>query len=203
MSSWWSKVKALLLKSELSTPTQPAVHEIIKRSQTFLIDYDVWKNGPKHKKMLSWIGDQYEDYRDPKRSHSSDIDFLHTNSTKGMAIHLADLKYNTEEARFLFDSFKEKIRQQDYRSQVSDTRTYSKNTWVETVERHYLKPRPQYDDAGKINQAFGNITLLLTFRNDEVYNLKVSATAYQDRLFNAEKQFSGLMNVITRKNSDV
>ena len=197
MSSWWSKVKAILTKSELSTPTQPAIHEIIQRSDAFLEEYEVWKGGPKHKKMLNWISEQYADYQNNGSDKSDAIDFLHTASTKGVALHLADLDTNVEEARFLLDYFKEEIREHRYRTQVSDTRTYSKSTWVETVERHYLKPKPQYDDAGKIDQGFGNITLLLTLRDDKVYNLKMSATAYQDRLFNAEKQFSELMRVIT------
>jgi len=197
MPSWWSKVKSIFNQSELSSPTQPAIHEIIKRSEEFLEEYDTWKGGPKHKKLLNWISEQYAIYQNKDGKLSDSIDFLHTASTKGVAIHLADSNHDTEEARYLLDYFKEKIRVHQYRSQVSDTRTYTKNTWVETVERHYLKPKPQYDELGKINQAFGNITLLLTFRDDKVYNLKMSATAYQDRLFNSEKQFSELMRVIT------
>ena len=197
MPSWWSKIKAILTKSELSTPTQPAIHEIIQRSDDFLAEYEIWKGGPKHKKMLNWISEEYASYQNKASDQSDSIDFLHTASTKGLAIHLADLDVDVEEAQFLMDFFKEKIREQLYRTQVSDTRTYNKNTWVETVERHYLKPKPQYDEAGKIDQAFGNITLLLTLRDDEVYNFKMSATAYQDRLFNTEKQFSELMRVVT------
>ncbi len=197
MPSWWSKIKTILTKSELSSPTQPAIHEIITRSDDFLAEYDIWRGGPKHKKMLNWISEQYASYQNNADDQSDSIDFLHTASTKGLAIHLADLDIEVEEAQFLMDFFKEKIRTHQYRTQVSDTRTYSKNTWVETVERHYLKPKPQYDEAGKIDQAFGNITLLLTLRDDKVYNLKMSATAYQDRLFNAEKQFSELMRAVT------
>jgi len=197
MPSWWSKIKSIFNQSELSSPTQPAIHEIIKRSEEFLEEYDTWKGGPKHKKLLNWISEQYAIYQNKDGKLSDSIDFLHTASTKGVAIHLADSNHDTEEARYLLDYFKEKIRVHQYRSQVSDTRTYTKNTWVETVERHYLKPKPQYDELGKIDQAFGNITLLLTFRDDKVYNLKMSATAYRDRLFNAEKQFSELMRVIT------
>ncbi len=197
MPSWWSKIKSIFNQSELSSPTQPAIHEIIKRSEEFLEEYDTWKGGPKHKKLLNWISEQYAIYQNKDGKLSESIDFLHTASTKGVAIHLADSNHDTEEARYLLDYFKEKIREHQYRSQVCDTRTYTKNTWIETVERHYLKPKPQYDELGKLDQAFGNITLLLTFRDDKVYNLKMSATAYQDRLFNAEKQFSELMRVIT------
>ena len=198
MPSWWSKIKALLTQSELSTPTRPAIHEVIKRSEEFLQEYEIWKGGPQHKKMLNWISEQYAIYQKKGREQSEHIDFLYTASAKGMAIHLADIEYGIDEARFLMDFFKERIREvHQYRTQVSDTRTYSMKTWVETVERHYLKPRPQYNEAGRIAQGFGNITLLLTLRDDKLYNFKLSATAYQDRLFSVEEQFSDLMRVIT------
>ena len=197
MAGWWDKIKSLLSSSEKSSSTQPAVHEIISRSEAFKADYEIWKNGPVHKKLLYWISDQYHVYQQENAALEKGIDFLSTDSTKGVALHFDDIEYNKEDARFLFDYFKEKIRTHNYRTQVSDTRTYSKNTWIETVERHYLKPRPVYDEQGKIDQGFGNITVLLTFRNDKVYNLKLSATAYQDRLFNAEKKFSALMKFIT------
>jgi len=196
MAGWWDKIKTLLSSSEQSSPTQPAVHEIISRTDSFKEAYEVWKNGPIHKRLLNWIAEEYNTYRLDKNPIHKGIDFLSTNSTKGVAIHFDDVDYTREDAFFLFDYFKEKICTRNYRTQVSDTRTYSKNTWVETVERHYLKPRPVYDEHGKIDQSFGNITILLTLRDDKVYNLKLSATAYQDRLFNAEEGFEGLMRFV-------
>ncbi len=198
MSSWWSKIKSIFNQSELSTPTQPAIHEVIKRSEHFLEEYDTWRGGPKHKKMLNWISEQYAIYQKKGREQSEYIDFLYTASTKGLAIHLANMEYGEDQSRFLMDYFREKLKVvHSYRTQVSDTRTYSRKGWVETVERHYLKPRPQYNEEGRIAQGFGNVTILLTLRDDKVYNLKLSATAYQDRLFTAEEQFSDLMREIT------
>ena len=196
MARWWDKIKNLLSSSEQSSPTQPAVHEIISRTDSFLESYKIWKNGPTHKRLLNWIAEEYNTYQLEKDPVHKGIDFLRTDSTNGVAIHFDDVDYTKEDAFFLFDYFKEKIRTHNYRTQVSDTRTYSKNTWVETVERHYLKPRPVYDEHGKIDQGFGNITILLTLRDDKVYNLKLSATAYQDRLFNAEEGFDGLMKFL-------
>ncbi len=197
MTGWWDKIKSLLSNAEKSSSSQPAIHEIISRSTDFIEAYDQWKNGPIHKKMLYWISDQYHIYQEGKENLEKGIDFLSTDSTNGVALHFDDLDYTQDDAFYLFDFFKEKIRANNYRTQVSDTRTYSKNTWMETVERHYLKPRPQYDEHGKIDQGFGNITILLTLRDSKVYNLKLSATAYQDRLFNSEKQFSQLMKIIS------
>jgi len=197
MAGWWAKIKSLLSSSEKSSPTQPAVHEIISRSDAYLAAYEQWNKGPTHNSLLNWISEQYNIYQLKNDHLDKGIDFLSTDSTSGVALHFDDIPYSKEDAYFLFDYFKEKIKTENYRTQVSDTRTYSKNTWVETVERHYLKPRPEYDEQGKIDQGFGNITILLTLRDNKVYNLKLSATAYQDRLFNPEKQFSELMRIIS------
>jgi len=197
MSDWWAKIKTIFSKTELSSPTQPAIHEVIKRSDDHIQKYEQWKESVVHSQLLNWISEQYASYRQDRSTTNTSIDFLNTPSTKGVAIHFGDMNYSTDDARFLFDYFREAIKKHNYRTQVSDTRTYSKSTWVETVERHYLKPRPQYDDLGKIDQAFGNITILLTLRDEKVYSLKLSATAYVDRLFNDAKGFEGLMRVIS------
>jgi len=197
MSDWWSKITSLFTKTAQSTPTQPAIHEIIQRSEEHIVAYEKWKGSVVHQQLLNWLSEQYSNYSLDNKATSTSIDFLKTPSTKGVAIHFTDMNYSTDDAKFLFDYFREEIKKNNYRTQVSDTRTYSNKSWVETVERHYLKPRPQYDDKGKIDQAFGNITILLTMRDEKVYRLKLSATAYVDRLFNDAKGFEGLMRVIS------
>ena len=84
-----------------------------------------------------------------------------------------------------------------YRSYVSDTKTYPKNNFVETIQRHYLKPSLKLKSQDqKANQGFGNINIELLLRNDKVVNLKFSATSYRDHQFEEADDFNELMKLI-------
>ncbi|MBP9874679.1 MAG: hypothetical protein KBC60_11580, partial [Haliscomenobacter sp.] len=65
--------------------------------------------------------------------------------------------------------------------------------WAETVQRHYLKPRPQVPDGEKLRQRFGNVTIEVVSRDDKAHQLRFRATAYSDHLFQDAERFEGLM----------
>ena len=65
---------------------------------------------------------------------------------------------------------------------------------METVQRHYLKPKPNFQREGKINQQFGNITIEFDLRDDKPHYLKFQATSYTDHLFEDAKEFKELMS---------
>ena len=90
----------------------------------------------------------------------------------------------------------ERVRALNYRTQISDTRTYHRADWVETIQRHYLKPRPNFQEGKKMDQAYGNVMIELELRNDQVQNLRFRATSYQDRLFNDALEFKELMQEV-------
>ncbi|MDV7396729.1 hypothetical protein RZS08_35355, partial [Arthrospira platensis SPKY1] len=102
-------------------------------------DLQRWKETIVCKRLLNWLGDQYLLYRALPDDIDEAIDFLDTPSSKGFVIHLHKTGYSRRDATHLLDLFKEKVLTLDYRTQVSDSRTYSRQAWVETVERHYLK----------------------------------------------------------------
>ncbi len=121
------------------------------------------------------------------------MDFLDTPSSKGFVIHFHKTEFTRPDATYLLDYLKEKVLVLHYKVQLSDTRTYTKNDWVETVERHYLKPRATFEAGSKTNQRFGNVTIELMLRNDLPHQLKFQATTYSDHLFAKADDFKDLM----------
>lgn len=79
---------------------------------------------------------------------------------------------------------------------MSDLRIHHVNDYEECIERHYLKPRHQLLDSEQINQEFGNVSIILTFKNKLPWHLKLSATAYPDRNFAESKPLEALMELI-------
>jgi hypothetical protein len=196
MASFWDKIKQLFEAGEESSASNPAVHQLIERSEAEQADLLRWKETIVCKRLLNWLGDQYLLYRALPDDIDEAIDFLDTPSSKGFVIHLHKTGYSRRDATHLLDLFKEKVLALDYRTQVSDSRTYSRQAWVETVERHYLKPRLNRKSEGPLDQLFGNIMVELVLRDDKPHHLKFSATSYQDRLFREAEDFQDLVQAV-------
>lgn len=196
MSNFWKRLFQLEKAVSESSPSQPAVHELIQRDQAFVQEYEQWKTSYILRRLLDDIRDAYLGYQATPRRKVPHIDFLDIPSSKGFIFHFHATNYSQQEATFLFDYFKERIKAINYRTQISDTRTYARNNWVETVERHYLKPRLEIIEGQLMDQQYGNITIELEIRDDAVHHLRLRATHYQDRNFVPVRDFGTLMQFL-------
>lgn len=196
MSNIWNQIKALFSAAEESSPLQPAIHEVIKRSEKELEDYEFWKNTIVCRRLSDWLGNQFALYQSLPNDTDEAIDFLNTPSMKGFVIHFAQTQYSKRDAVHFLDFLKEKVKILNYRIQLSDVRTYSRPKWVESVQKHYLKPRNVFEEGKKIDQLYGNISIDLVLRNDQPYHLKLSATSYTDHLYQEAKTFGELMSAL-------
>ena len=197
MSDFWEKIKSVFSSAEESSSINPTIHEIIERSEVELTNYEHWKNSLAARRLLDWLKNEYFTFLTSSNNIDQSIDFLDTTSKKGFVIHFSNMKYSLEEITFLFDYLKEKVKKLPYRIYVSDTRTYPKNDFVETIHRHYLKPSLKLKmSEQKASQAFGNITIEMFLKNDQIVNLKFSATTYRDHQFEEAGNFNDLMKEI-------
>ncbi len=196
MPGLWNYLKNLFKEAEQSSPSQPAMHELIIRSEEEQEDYEQWKESLLSRRLLNWLSDQYAIYCITPDDIDEALDFLDTPSSKGFAIHFYKTNYTRREVTHLFDYFKEQVLEHNYRTQISDARIYNRGHWVETTERHYLKPRIQTKTDEKLHQAYGNVMIELELRNDQVHNLRFRATSYQDRLFHEAAEFQELMRIV-------
>lgn len=196
MPNLWDQIKGLFNQVENSTPAHPTIHEMIERDEAELQDYEQWKKTLAKQRLLNWLMDQYAVFRNSGRLDTS-IDFLNTPSSKGFVIHFHKTQYSKREITHFFHYLKERVQELEYRVQISDRRIFPRSTWIETQERHYLKPRNKYTEGKLINQRFGNITIELEQRNDVVYNLRLRATVYKDALYKDANSFPALMMALS------
>lgn len=183
-------------EAEASSPGNPALHELIERDEAELADYEHWKNTLGSKRLLNWLQDQYAVYLGEGRGDEA-IGFLDTPSTKGFVIYFYQTQYTEREIQHFFHYLKERVQDLDYRVDISDRRVFSRKTWVETVERHYLKPRKIYEEGKLMEQAFGNVTILFEKRDGRPHNLRLKATVYQDALYEEGRSFRALMMALS------
>ncbi|MEM7573377.1 MAG: hypothetical protein AAF433_10775 [Bacteroidota bacterium] len=193
MPSFWKQIKSAFSAAEQSSPSQPAVHELLTQSVADELAFEQWKRTESGARLLDWLAEEYSIFR-AKRPGDQALAFLDTPSSKGFIIYFHRMGYRTEEIRHFFYLLKERIQAFNYRVDLSDRRIYNRRDWVETVERHYLKPRNKFVPGELIDQRYGNIAISLESRDDQIHHLRLRATIYRDALYAKGQDFSDLMH---------
>lgn len=196
MGDWWDDIRGLFQKAESSSPSHPAIHEMIERSSDEKVDFQHWKETIVRRRLQDWLFDQYAIFQALPHETDETLDFLSTPSSKGFAIHFSMTRYSQRDVQHYFDFLKERVLAQNYRIQISDRRTYNRKEWIETVERHYLKPRQKKQESQKLRQGFGNITIEHVKRDELSHLLKFRATIYRDHQFEDARGFRELMQLL-------
>lgn len=196
MADFWKRISDWFKQEEVSSPSNPFIHELIERSPQEKEDLQFWQETLVRKRLSNWLNEQYAIFLLNPENHDESIDFLDTPSSKGFVIHLHHTQYSLRDARHFLDYLKNKVRTLGYRTQISDSRTYAKAEATETTERHYLKPNPKIIVGQKQEQKFGNITVSLVLRDNIPHQLFFQANTYQDRLFEEGLPFGKLFREV-------
>lgn len=196
MADLWDYFKGLFQQAEQSSPSQPLIHELIKRSPEEIQDYQFWIDTVVCQQLKVWLSEQFTLFQTRPLQIDRSIDFLDTPSSKGFVIHFHQTQYSNRDGQHLFDLLKERVLAQNYRTQISDLRTYQRTNTVETVQRHYVKPRIVQTGQGQSDQLYGNVMIELTLKNDQLYNLKFRATSYKDFQFTEALPFQELFELV-------
>jgi hypothetical protein len=189
--TFWNQIKSIFNQAENSSSSAPTVHELIRRSEAELEDYAHWKTTAAPRRLLDWLSEQYARHNDGQITDTT-IGFLKLDSSKGFVIYFKEMNYNREEITHFFHYLKERVLTLNYRSDISDRRIFPRRDWIETQERHYLKPKVDLNDA-VMDQAYGNIMIEFELRDDQPHNLRLRATVYNDSLYEAKGSFGGLV----------
>ena len=196
MKDIWDYLKGLFQQEEQSSSSNPYIHELIIRSEAEKQTFAAWKGSLEHRRLVDWLLDQYAIWLEFPQRLDPAVDFLNTASSKGFVVYLHKTSYSRQEATWLMDFLKEQVLLLHYKVQVSDTRTWTQKSGVETVERHYLKPRMSLPEGDKCNQRYGNVTVELSLRNDLPRLLKFQSTTYKDQLYTEALNFRDLMHAV-------
>lgn len=194
--AFWDSITELFRSADESTAANAAVHELIVRDDEFQEGYDKWKRTHNSRRLLDWLVEQYATYKAGQPTDAG-VGFLNLSSSKGFVIYFGQLNYTPEEIEYFFDFLKERILALDYRSDISDRRVFSRKNWVETRERHYLKPNRDFESGTLMDQGFGNITIEHELRNDVPHNLRLRATFYSDAMYKDAASFGALMMALS------
>jgi hypothetical protein len=170
-----------------STPT--LVHEVLTRSNQFVEDYDKWTNGPQ---LLEEIKRSYE-FKQKGIEQNPAVHVLESQYANGFAVSYNDF-FQEDDFGYLMDLLSERVQLLGYRLVGSDRIITDKNNFVETKEKHYLKPEISMEPP--IDQRYGNVLVEHVLVNDKSSYLKFSANVYSDHLYKKALPFQDLLNEI-------
>tara|TARA_B100000609_G_C17092942_1_gene370306 strand:- start:248 stop:826 length:579 start_codon:yes stop_codon:yes gene_type:complete len=167
------------------------VHELIKRSDSAKENYLKHINS---KTFLQSIQAIYRSYQLKMEGVDNEpkVHLLKSQYANGFAVSLE--KNDKKNAEILFDWFAEKIAGLDYQKTNSDRIITNRPTYVETKEKHYLKPNVGNDDI--LNQQFGNILVEYICIDNHPNHIKVTANVYNDRKYSIAKDFDKLIEYL-------
>ncbi|TAD99928.1 MAG: hypothetical protein EAZ97_07470 [Bacteroidetes bacterium] len=156
------------------------IEEKINRSELDKNAYFRWLNEGRYRFFLDKIK---KAYWLKKENLTSDIEIhlLKINGSNGFAITYSDW-FGQKDFQFLFDFFKEKMQNLSYQHYTSNRLIYDKEKYVETVEKHYLKPPINLPENNKpSDQKYGNVLIEHISINKKPSYIKLMANYYEDQ----------------------
>lgn len=171
------------------------LNDVIQRSENFTQKYQQWVDDSSDR-VFSEIEKSYQEKLLQQENSDVDVHLLHSKYSNGIAISFNKKHFTVEEFAFLFDLLADKLSQlEEYRKVNSDYLIREKKTFIETKEKHYLKPIiPK--DAEVADQQFGNILIEHILIDDKPNYIKLMANVYSDSLYSEPKEFEKLLSYV-------
>lgn len=175
------------------------VMELLRRNVQYRQAFDEWKINEESKVLVKEIERSY--YLEKNQIQGKyTIHLFRSPAANGFALtQHPDL--SPQVFQFLLDLWRDRILATGYRLANTDRQIRDKGAYVETTEKHYLKP-PLTKNQPQAEQRFGNVLLEFVIRDQEPAYIKVLATTYSDRIFTPPKPFDDLLDQLFKLNQD-
>lgn len=184
--------KHLFKTQENNNP--PVLHKPVIRTDAQKHGYEVWKLNDHKDYIVGFLHKQFETYwQEQQATLADELLILNTPQSMGFIYAYQPIQTGSTEFKYLFDYLKERVVQLNYKVYMSDVKSFARNSYEETVERHYLKPRFTWPFEGeRVNQLYGNITIELLLHNDLPLQIKFVCQPYSDHKYASPLSFRDL-----------
>lgn len=187
--------------------TIPIIKENLKRSAKEELEFQIWSSSADAKYWLARIYESYHQKRQGLISQDIQVHLFASAVSNGIAITYTNAM-SSKQFRFLFDKLKESILEltYPYKLYTSDRAHYERTNYVETIEKHYLKPvygtnaevGKELKTDGQLPQFYGNILIGYIQIDGEPSFIRLLANIYSDRLFLDALPFEELVEKILK-----
>lgn len=201
--SFFDKIIMGVFGSHKVNSSLPLIEEEIKRHESYKNTYFKWVNEGQYRWLTQKI---YQGYLLKKKNETDDLQvhILKSPGANGFAVTYS-LLMEERDLQYLFDYLRDKVLNLDYKLYASDRRIFDRKEYVETIEKHYLKPpivkiAPQGDqhpyNQETINQRFGNIIIEYIAIDEKPSFLRFMTHYYSDFLYSPVAPFDELIDYL-------
>lgn len=169
------------------------LHEVITRSAAYKRDYERWKNNGNMEEQMAKLYNSYQ-MKARKIEVGYKVHLLDSNYANGFALTYEE-DFSRIEFQYLFDYLAERTLPLGYTLVNSDITITEKPNFIESKEKHYLKPALNQAEA-PLDQLFGNILIEQILVNDRPSYIKLVANVYADSLYKAPRPFTDYMELL-------
>ena len=186
--SWFDEIS----KKLFAAADQVKLHEVLKRTPGFIEDYQKWKNQEKFSELKQ---DILKTWRLNANGEELPIDMtIFTSDYANGFIIYPTYKDSTILLAFLMEFFKDRLISIGYRLVHADRKMHETQSYVEILEKYYLKP-PRSSTLPK-DQLYGNAIVELIKHGQEEVRIQFLVNIYSDRLYSRARDFNELLSVI-------
>lgn len=174
-----------------------SVEALIKRSPTFLSEYEEWRASEQAAVFLESMWQSF--YWQRKGVDKQPVLLLlESKYSNGFSLSYKS-SYGKKDFQFLFDYLAQQVQELGYRKVVSKSAIEERGEEVELKEMHYLKPKVGFVEP--IDQAFGNIQIEYIEENGQPVRIKFRANSYPDRKYKEARSFEELAEEVLSVNN--
>ncbi len=119
--------------------------------------------------------------------------YIKSNGVEGIAIDLGRSKFTELQWSIYLQSRVNKLKELRYIKQYAAAETIQQNSDISTDYLHYYKPSFRLSKSLPAEQLYGNITIQLSFLNDQAHRFLIKANTYSDRNYKSPQSFIDLL----------
>ena len=167
------------------------VTEPLVRSPAYLEKYQQWKNSSEASQLIKEVERSFYLKKNQIKG-DFELHLFNSPAANGFALsYHPDI--SEQEFQYLLDYWRDRTMELNYRLANTDRQMREKGSYVQTTEKHYLKP-PISKNKAKTEQRYGNILLEYVAINQQASYLKLMVTIYSDHLFTKAEPFDELVD---------
>lgn len=193
--SWLNDIGISSSESQPSNSFSPVEQSVIDRSDDFKLQFNRWLLNDGKNRLISEIDRILSESGYTDRNITG-FTILKSPGANGFQIDLDES--NGNEFQYLIDYLRDQVKELGYVCYNSDQRIYERSFGLESVYRHYLKPRIRHDDTFPLDQRYGNVLIELFYKNEQAYKFKFLVTYYSDSKFKDPLSFQELVESVLK-----
>jgi hypothetical protein len=193
------KLLRQLFATQRKHPHLPLVEEALTRSEPERQGFFRWQNEGHHQALVAQV---YQAWQSKKQQQTSSLEvhLLKTVGANGLAISY-QAAIGPRNFQHLFDWLRDRVGQLGYQHYSSDRRHFDREGYVETIEKHYLKPPLDLQTNGErllvpCNQLYGNVLIEQVLIDRQPSFIRFQANFYQDHLYTPALPFDQLVHQV-------